>query len=253
MPVQRTPFDLGGKRAIVTGAGRGIGLAAALALGMAGAHVTLVATSLQEMEFAIGLIRQSGGEAESLALDITQLDALTNAIDASDPFDILVNNAGMNRPNGFLDVTADEYDSIMGLNVRAAYFVAQSVARRLVLASKGGSLINVSSQMGHVGALNRTVYCASKFAMEGFTKAMAVELGPRGIRVNTICPMFIETPMTTELVADQHFKESVLSKITLGRLGKPEDLMGAIIFLASEASSLLTGASLVIEGGWTVE
>ena len=247
------PFRLDGKRALVTGAGRGIGLAAAAALAEAGAHVTLVARTEPEIREAAAAIRAEGGSAEALALDVTALDSFRAALDAREPFDVFVNNAGINRPMLFVDVTVENFDTLFGLNVRAAFFAAQTVARRLIEAGRPGSLINVSSQMGHVGSPTRTVYCAAKHAIEGLTKAMAVELGPRGIRVNTVCPTFIETPMTRPFFESETFRASVLSKIKLGRLGQVEDLMGAFVFLASDASALMTGSALMVDGGWTAE
>ena len=246
-------FRLDGKRALVTGAGRGIGLAAASALADAGAHVTLLARTRDEIEAAAAAIRSRGQQAETLTLDVTDLPAMQNAIAQAAPFNVLVNNAGTNRPKLLLDVTIDDYDAIMGLNVRAAYFVAQAVARRLVAAGQPGSIVNISSQMGHVGAAKRTVYCASKHAMEGFTKAMGVELAPHGIRVNTLGPTFLETPLTKPFFENAAFKAEVLSKIKLGRLGKVEDVLGALLFLASDASALVTGTSLVVDGGWTAD
>jgi NAD(P)-dependent dehydrogenase (short-subunit alcohol dehydrogenase family) len=142
---------------------------------------------------------------------------------------------------------------VMGLNVRAAFFAAQAVTRRMIAAGTAGSIINMSSQMGHVGGASRSLYCASKWAMEGFSKAMAIELAPHGIRVNTLCPTFIETPMTKPFFENAAFKESVLSKIKLGRLGTVEDLMGAVVFLASDASALMTGSALIVDGGWTAD
>ena len=171
-------FRLDGKRALVAGAGRGIGLAAASALADSGAHVTLLSRTAAEIEEAAGAIRARGQQAETLVLDVTDLAAMQAAIAKAEPFNILINNAGTNRPKLMMDVTVEDYDAIMGLNVRAAYFVAQAVARRLIEAKQSGSIINISSQMGHVGAAKRTVYCASKHAMEGFTKAMAIELRP---------------------------------------------------------------------------
>ena len=171
----------------------------------------------------------------------------------AEPFNILVNNAGTNRPKMLLDVSVEDFDAIMDLNVRAAYFVVQAVARRLIEAAQPGSFINVSSQMGHVGAARRSVYCASKHAMEGFTKAMAIELAPHNIRVNTLGPTFLETPLTKPFFEDTAFKSEVLNKIKLGRLGTVEDVLGAIIFLASDASALVTGTSLLVDGGWTAE
>ena len=254
MELPRTPsFRLDGKRALVTGAGRGIGLAAAAALAEAGAHVTLVARHAPEIKQAAAAVEATGGAASTLVLDVLDTAAAERAIATAEPFDILVNNAGTNRPKPFIDVTHDDFDAVMDLNLRAAFFMAQAVAKRLVEAGRPGSIINISSQMGHVGAANRTIYCASKWALEGLTKAMAVELAPHGIRVNTIGPTFIETPLTRPFFEDAAFKASVLTKIKLGRIGQVEDLMGAILFLAGDASALMTGSALVVDGGWTAD
>jgi NAD(P)-dependent dehydrogenase (short-subunit alcohol dehydrogenase family) len=256
MAVQLTstpPFRLDGRRALVTGAGRGIGLAAASALADAGAHVTLASRTTEEIGAAAEAISVRGQSAEALTLDVRDVEAVRAAIAASEPFDILVNNAGTNRPAPFVDVKVEDFDLVFSLNVRAAYFVAQAVARRLVEAGRPGSIVNVSSQMGHVGGANRTVYCATKHAMEGFTKAMAIELAPHRIRVNTLAPTFIETPMTRPFFENQAFREDTLRRIKLGRLGQLKDLTGAIVFLASDASALMTGTSLVVDGGWTAE
>jgi NAD(P)-dependent dehydrogenase (short-subunit alcohol dehydrogenase family) len=250
----RSPsFRLDGKRALVTGAGRGIGLAAAGALADAGAHVTLAARTRAEIEAAAEAIRARGQQADALSLDVTDLAAMQQAIARAEPFSILLNNAGTNRPKPLLDVTIDDFDAIMSLNVRAAYFVAQAVARRLIEAKQPGSIINISSQMGHVGAARRTVYCASKHAMEGFTKAMAIELAPHNIRVNSLGPTFLETPLTRPFFENAAFKTEVLSRIKLGRLGQLDEITGAVVFLASDASSLMTGSALVVDGGWTAE
>jgi len=246
-------FRLDGRRALVTGAGRGIGLGVATALAEAGAHVTLCARTGDEIRNVADALRERHLVADALELDVTDLARAAAAIDAADPFDILVNNAGTNRPKPMVDVTAEDFDVIMNLNVRSAYFLCQSVARRLLAAKRSGSIINMSSQMGLVGGANRSLYCASKWAMEGFTRAMAVELAPAGIRVNTLCPTFIETPMTKPFFENAAFRTDVLSRIKLGRLGTIEDLMGAVVFLASDASALMTGASLVVDGGWTAD
>lgn len=246
-------FRLDGKRALVTGGGRGIGLTAASALAEAGAHVTLIARTKIEIEEAAAAIRARGDKADALVLDVTDVEAVKRAIAAVEPFNVLVNNAGMNRPKMLPDVTVDDFDTIMSLNVRAAFFMAQAVAMRLLEARQPGSIINISSQMGHVGAARRTVYCASKHAMEGFTKAMAIELAPHNIRVNSLGPTFLETPMTRPFFENKAFRDEVLSRIKLGRLGQLEELTGAIVFLASDASSLMTGSALVLDGGWTAE
>lgn len=246
-------FRLDGRRAIVTGAGRGIGLAAATALAEAGAHVTLCARTGDELQDMSEAMRAKGFSADAMQLDVTDLDRMRRWIQAADPYDIFVNNAGTNRPKPFLDVTDDDYDAVMELNVKSTFFTAQAFASRLVATGRPGAIINMSSQMGHVGGARRSIYCASKWAMEGFSKAMAIELAPHGVRVNTLCPTFIETPMTKPFLENAAFKQDVLSKIKLGRLGKVTDLMGAIVFLASDASALMTGASLIVDGGWTAE
>jgi NAD(P)-dependent dehydrogenase (short-subunit alcohol dehydrogenase family) len=250
----KTPsFGLKGKRALVTGAGRGIGLAAAAALAEAGAHVTLCARTNDEIEAAATAIRDTRGEAEARVLDVTKLNEVDTFIAASEPFDILVNNAGTNRPAPFVDVTSEDFDLIFDINVRAAFFMAQAVARRLIAAGRPGSIIQISSQMGHVGSPRRSVYCASKHALEGMTKAMALELAPHNIRVNSLAPTFVETAMTKPYFENPEFRKFVLDKIKLGRVAQLEDLMGAIVFLASDAASMMTGSSLVIDGGWTAE
>ena len=253
-PVPRTPsFRLDGRKALVTGAGRGIGFACAAALAEAGAAVTLISRSAGEIEAAAEALRSQGGDARAAVLDVTDTAAVRRFIDEGERHDILVNNAGTNRPGPFLEATEENFDLVMSLNVRAAYFMAQAFARRLTAEVASGSIINISSQMGLVGAANRTLYCASKHAMEGFTKAMAVELAPKGVRVNTLCPTFIETELTRPYFENTAFRDEVLSKIKLGRVGQIEDLMGAIVFLASDASAMVTGAPLVVDGGWTAE
>jgi NAD(P)-dependent dehydrogenase (short-subunit alcohol dehydrogenase family) len=253
-PMPTTPsFRLDGRRALVTGAGRGIGAAVAAGLAEAGAHVTLCARSTGEIEQGAHAIRDAGFAADSLTLDVTDVAVFAKVIAAAEPYSIFVNNAGTNRPNPFTEIPVEDYDHVMGLNVRAAFFAAQAVARQMIAAGVAGSIINMSSQMGHVGGANRSLYCASKWAMEGFSKAMAIELAPHGIRVNTLAPTFIETPMTKPFFENAAFKQSVLSKIKLGRLGTVEDLMGAVVFLASDASALMTGTSLIVDGGWTAD
>lgn len=250
----RTPgFRLDGKRALVTGAGRGIGLACAAALAQAGAHVVLAARSLDEIEAAAAAIRAEGGSAEALRLDVMDFADVKAVIGQAAPFDILVNNAGGNRPKFFLEATEDDFDAVLDLNLKAAFFVAQAVAGRMIEGGVKGSIIHMGSQMGHVGGARRSLYCASKWAIEGLNKAMALDLAQHGIRSNTIAPTFIETPMTRPYFEDKAFADSVLAKIKLGRLGQVEDLMGPVVFLASDASALMTGSSLVVDGGWTAD
>jgi NAD(P)-dependent dehydrogenase (short-subunit alcohol dehydrogenase family) len=246
-------FDLTGKRALVTGAGRGIGRAIAEGLAAAGAEVTLCARSQPEIEFACTEIAARGLKASPLVCDVTDIASFRKQIEAQEPFDIFVNNAGTNRPKPLAEVTEEDYDTVFDLNVKAAIFAAQAVTSVMTANGIRGSVINMSSQMGHVGAANRTLYCGSKWALEGFTKALAVELGPHGIRVNTICPTFIETPMTAAYFENEEFRRKTLEKIKLGRLGRPSDVVGAAIFLASEASSLMTGSALMLDGGWTAD
>jgi len=250
---QTPSFALHGRRAVVTGAGRGIGLAAAAALAQAGAAVTLVARSGGEIEAAAAAIRAQGGMAAAACLDVTDIAAVAAFFDGQPAFDVLVNNAGTNRPMPMTQVSPADYDAVLDLNVKSAFFVAQGAARALIRDGKAGSLIHMGSQMGHVGGPNRSLYCASKWALEGMSKAMALDLASRGIRSNTIAPTFIETPMTKPFFENAAFKASVLDKIKLGRIGRVEDLMGAIVFLASDASALMTGTSMVVDGGWTAE
>ncbi|MCA3625541.1 MAG: SDR family oxidoreductase [Methylobacterium sp.] len=250
----RTPsFRLDGRRALVTGASSGIGLGAAAALAEAGAAVTLVARRGDELEAVATAIRAAGRMAGAKALDITDLAATAAFIAEAGPFDVLVNSAGMARHAPALQTTPEDYDAAMNLNLRAAYFLAREVARGLIAAKKPGSLIQVSSQMGHIGGLDRAVYCANKHALEGMTKAMALEWAAHGIRVNTLCPTFIRTPLAEQTLAIPERKAWILTKIKLGRVGEIEDLMGPILFLASDASALMTGTHLIIDGGWTAE
>ena len=251
MKLPRTPsFDLSGRVALVTGAGRGIGLAVAAALADAGADVVLVARTKFEIDEVSSAIRKAGGLARAYALDITDHDAVKEIVYSQGPFDILVNNAGMNRPALAVDVTESDYDAVMQLNVKAAFFTSQAVANSMIESKIAGSIINISSQLGHVGAQRRTVYSASKHAIEGFTRSLAWEVGQYGIRVNSLCPTFIETPMTQPMLSEADFMEWVLSKIALGRVGQVEDVMGAAVFLASDASRLVTGSALLVDGGW---
>ena len=234
---------------LVSGAGRGIGRAVALAFAAAGAHTIAIARTPADLD---ALVAESGGRIEPWVADVTQEDCYRR-IEALGHLDVLVNNAGTNRPQPMAEVEPATLDGIIDLNIRAVYRVSQAAARVMLRAApgRGGSIIHMSSQMGHVGAARRTVYCMSKHAVEGLTKAMAVELAPAGIRVNSVAPTFIETPLTRPMLEDADFRESVNANIPLGRVGQPEDVVGAVLFLASDAARFITGDSLKVDGGWT--
>ncbi len=252
-PGRAPDWQLAGRRALVTGAGRGIGLAIAQAYAAAGVDVTLCARSSEEIEAAATELREQGLAAHALTADVIDIEGFAAQIADLPPFDILVNNAGTNRPKPLSAVSAEDFDAIMSVNLRAAVFTSQTVSARMQAAGLRGSIINMSSQMGHVGAANRTIYCASKWGLEGFTKALALELAPAGIRVNTICPTFIETPMTAPFFADQAFARDVLTRIPLGRVGQVSEVVGAALYLASDMSGLMTGSALMLDGGWTAQ
>lgn len=247
---QTPSFRLDGRRAVVTGAGRGIGLGAAAALVAAGAEVTLVARSGAEIRAVCAAL---GERAAAYILDVGDKLAIDSFFAERPAFHILVNNAGTNRPKPVMEVSEEDYDAVLDLNLRAAFFVAQACARQMIAQGTGGSLIHIGSQMGHVGGLNRSLYGASKWGLEGMSKAFALDLAAHGIRSNTIAPTFIETPLTRPFFEEAAFLESVLAKIKLGRLGRVEDLMGGIVFLSSDAAALMTGTSLIIDGGWTAD
>ncbi len=254
MSLPRTPsFRLGGKRALVAGASSGIGRACAVALGEAGASVVLAARRAEALAQTVDEMQAAGMTAEAVPLDVTDLAATRAAVGAHGPFDILINSAGLARHSVALATTEPDYDAVTDLNVKSAYFLAQIVAQGLIDAGKPGSILTISSQMAHVGGIERAVYCATKHAVEGFTKAMAIEWGKHGIRINTICPTFILTELSRPTFADPEKRAWIEDKIKLGRAGEVEDVMGAAVFLASDASALITGTSLLVDGGWTAE
>jgi len=250
--IPRTPsFSLEGKRALVTGAGTGLGRAATHALAQAGADIVLLGRRMEPLETVARELSGYGCDSTVLSCDVTDRNALQASAAGWGDLDILVNNAGYNNPEVYPDLSHDAIDRILDLNIRAAIEVAQTVTLQMRDRGASGSIINMSSQMGHVGGSKRTLYCASKHAMEGFTKAAAVDLGSSGIRMNTICPTFIETPLTRPFFEDPAVKADVIDRIMIGRLGRLEEIMGAVVFLASDASTLITGTSIVIDGGWT--
>jgi NAD(P)-dependent dehydrogenase (short-subunit alcohol dehydrogenase family) len=247
----QSPFRLDGKIALVTGAGRGIGRAAAMALAAAGAEVVLNSRSPDELKAVAGEIRGAGGNARPLPFDVTDTPAMRAAIAGVGRLDILVNNAGTNRPQPFLEVDDATLDRMIDLNIAAAFRVAQAAARPMVEAG-GGVIVNVSSQMGHVGSeRNRTAYVMTKHAIEGLTKAMGVELAPHGVRVVSIAPTFVMTPLTQPFLDDPETRKWILDRIPLGRVGTVEEVANAIVFLSSPAAALVTGSSLLADGGWT--
>jgi NAD(P)-dependent dehydrogenase (short-subunit alcohol dehydrogenase family) len=240
-------------RALVTGASSGIGLGCAVALAEAGADVVLASRNIKALNEAAEAIIMKGFSAETLQLDISDLLSIDTVLKDQKPFDVLVNSAGLGRHTPSLETSAEDFDEVMDVNLKGAYFLTQSIAKALIKAKKPGSLINISSQMGHVGGVDRAVYAASKHAVEGFTKAMAIEWGRHQIRVNTICPTFIRTPLTQSTFDNPERKKWIEEKIKLGRVGEVQDVMGAVVFLASEASSMITGSALMIDGGWTAD
>ena len=252
MNYPKTPsFNLNGKRSLITGAGRGIGMGASIALAHAGSEIVMVARTEEQLMALNNHIKNLGLKSSYKVLDVTNDSELEEFINNEKPFDILVNNAGTNIPSSLVDTKIDDFDYVMSLNVKSVINLTKHVVAKMLDNNIRGSIINVSSQMGHVGGPNRTTYCSTKFAIEGFTKSLSIELAPKGIRVNSICPTFIKTPMTEPFLKDDKFKDQVISMIPIGRLGEIEDLMGPFVFLASDASSLMTGSSLLVDGGWT--
>jgi len=246
-------FDLNGKRALVVGASSGIGQGCAVALASAGAHVICAARNASKLNDTVQAMLNEGWQAEALPLDMANLDELTTCLKAQQAFDVVVNSAGLARHSAALDTTPQDYDEVMNLNLRAAYFLSVGAAWGMKSANIAGSIIHISSQMGHVGGIDRAVYCASKHGLEGMIKSMAIEWAELNIRINTICPTFIRTPLTEPTFADPDRVAWVLEKIKLGRVGEVEDVMGAVLYLASSASSLVTGTSMLIDGGWTAD
>jgi len=254
MTLPRTPsFRLDTRRALVAGASSGIGAACAVALAEQGAQVTLCARREPELRALADEMRAAGMQADILPLDITDIAAVEAALAGRPAFDILVNSAGLARHSPATETMLDDYDAVTNLNTRAAYFLTRSVAKGLLAAGKPGSLINITSQMAHVGGPDRAVYSATKHAVEGMTKSMAIEWGKHGIRVNAIAPTFIRTALTAATFANPERAAWIASKIKLNRVGEVTDIMGAVAFLASDASAMVTGTSLIVDGGWTAD
>ena len=245
-------FRLEEKFALVTGAGTGLGAAMAIGLAEAGAEVGLVGRTRATLKETQRVISANGGRAQIMVADVTDSNSIRAAIDALPKLDILINNAGTNFPEPFVEVSEEHLDTMLNLNVRAAFVVAQAAARRMLVLKNDGTIINISSQMGHVGSPNRTVYCMTKHALEGLTKAMAVELAPR-IRVNSIGPTFSDTPLVRRVVDSPEKRDWVMSKIPMGRLVSVEVIAAAAVFIASPAAAMITGTHLIVDGGWTAQ
>ncbi len=245
-----TPAPLAGRHAWVTGAGRGIGEGAAVMLARLGASTHLVSRNASDLERVARRVEILGSEAHVHVADACDRALMTNLL-ADATVDVLVNSAGMNLPMPFEAVSDDVYDRIMDINVKATMFVTQRAILRMLAGGRGGSIVNVTSQMAHVGGPNRSVYCASKAAIAGLTRALAVEFAPAGIRVNSVAPTFVETALTAPFLADPDFRAWALAQIPLGRFGTVDEVACVIAFLASPASSLITGVNLLADGGWT--
>ncbi len=253
MAFPSTPsFRLDGKRALVTGASSGIGQGCAIALGDAGAHVVAAARRPDKLAETVNEISNRGGGAEAVTLDQADLDQLAPVLETGG-FDIVLNAAGLARHGPALQTRPEDYDAVASLNLRSAYFLSAWAAKSMIARGVPGSIIHISSQMGHVGGQERAVYCATKHGVEGLTKAMAIEFGPHQVRINTICPTFILTDLTQSTFEQPEKRAWIEEKIKLGRVGKIEDIMGAAVYFASDASALVTGTSLLVDGGWTAD
>jgi NAD(P)-dependent dehydrogenase (short-subunit alcohol dehydrogenase family) len=245
-------FDLSGKLALITGAGRGIGEGCALALARAGADVVLVSRSADELERVAERVEALGRRAIAEPCDVTSSERVRALAERAGEVDILVNSAGANIPAPFLDLEEAAFDTMLAVNLKGTFLMCQAIARSMVVRGEG-SIVNVSSQMGHVGGPNRAAYCASKHGVEGLTKAIALELAPRGIRINSVAPTYIETPLTEPFFADPQFRADTVRRIPLGRIGDVDDVVGAVVYLASPAASLVTGTSVLVDGGYTAQ
>ena len=254
MELPKTPaFRLDGKRALVTGASSGIGLGCAAGLAEYGAEIVVAARSKEKLDEFVRVANSAGWSARAVVMDVSDITQMQQTLAELGSFDILVNSAGVAKHSPALDTAAENFDAVMDLNLRGAYFLSQTIAKQMIDAGTGGSIINISSQMAHVGGIERSVYCASKFGVEGFTKAMAIEWGQYGVRINTVCPTFVRTALTQKTFDDPDKRAWIMDKIKLGRVAEVEDIMGSVVFLASDAAAMITGASLLVDGGWTAE
>jgi len=250
-------FEVKNKIALVTGAGKGIGKASAMALAEAGADIIVLSRTLSDLKIAKRQINKLKRKCTVFECDVSNYEEVKTVFNQISKLDILVNNAGTNRPEHFTKIKKEDMDYVVDLNVKAAFHVAQMAAKVMLKSknrkAKGGSIINMSSQLGKVGAPNRSIYNMTKFGIEGLTRGMALDLAKNNIRVNTICPTFVETPMVKKFFKDKKFKKAMMDNIPLGRLATDSDIATAVVYLASNASSMITGSSLVIDGGWTAK
>jgi len=254
MELPKTPaFRLDGKRALIAGASSGIGLGCAAALAEYGAEVVVAARSKDKLDGFVEVALSKGFSASAVVMDVADIAQMQQVLDGLGNFDIMVNSAGIAKHSPALDTELANFDAVMGVNLRGAYFLSQTIARQMIAAGTGGSIINISSQMAHVGGVERSVYCASKFGVEGFTRAMAIEWGQYGVRINTVCPTFVRTALTQSTFDDPEKRAWIMNKIKLGRVAEVEDIMGSVVFLASDAAAMITGTSLLVDGGWTAE
>jgi NAD(P)-dependent dehydrogenase (short-subunit alcohol dehydrogenase family) len=245
-------FRLDGQAVVLTGASRGIGAAAALACARAGAErVVLLGRTWDDLEEVAGRAREHGCDTAIVPCDVTSVESIEQAFAAVPRVDVLVNSAGVNQPEAFELVTPATFDRLFAVNVRGAFFASQAAVRRMRAAGSRGTIVTISSQMGHVGAAERTVYCASKHAVEGLTKALAVELGPEGIRAVSIAPTFVRTAMTAAQLDDPEVGPRLLAQIPQGRFAQAEEVGDAVVYAASPAAGLVSGTSIVVDGGWT--
>lgn len=248
-------FDLTGRTALVTGAGRGLGVGMAEGLARAGAEVIVAARTAKEVEAVADSITDAGGRARPLVLDVLDEAVVRETFASLPALDILVNNAGTNIPQSFVEAETPALDTLLNLNVRAAFIVAQAAVQRMLndpdRRGRGGAVVNITSQLGRVAMKGRSMYAMTKHALEGLTKAMAIELAEDNIRVNAVGPTWVDTPMTRPALAEPTLRKDVLDSIPMGRLAQVDDVAGAVVFLASPAAGMITGASLVVDGGWT--
>ena len=250
-------INLKNKIALVTGAGKGLGKACAIALAEAGAKVIILSRTESDLVSVSKIIKRTKGSSKSFVCDVTQVEEFKNILKKISRLDILVNNAGNNRPEHFTKVKQENMEYLTNLNMKAAFNVAQLCSQKMVEAKNrkkiGGSIIHMSSQLGKVGCEGRNVYNMNKFGIEGLARGMAVELAAYNIRVNTVCPTFVETPMVKKFFKNKKFKNKMVKNIPLGRVAKESDVATAVAFLAAESSEMITGTSLIVDGGWTAQ